>query len=112
MAKAEAAYEDTTAKLEATVKDLDERLAVGHSENDALKARIAALTEDAAKKKTLLDVAEERGLEFAGERDAGTPKLYLIAKMRHFWHVLKPDTLPWWVNFGVVCRVNFCVAFR
>lgn len=34
------------------------------------KARVAALTEDAAKQKALLDVAEERALEFAGERDA------------------------------------------
>ena len=49
---------------------IDERLAVCHGENNDLKARVASLTEDAAKQKALLDVAEERALEFAGERDA------------------------------------------
>ena len=68
--KAEAAAEENVTKLEATVKDLDERLAVCHGENNDLKARVASLTEDAAKQKALLDVAEERALEFAGERDA------------------------------------------
>ena len=94
MAKAEAAYEDTTAKLEATVKDLAERLAVCHGENNEHKAPIAALTEDAAKQKTLLDVAEERALEFAGERDAARAevenqkKALSEAKMAAYKHAL------------------------
>lgn len=80
VAKAEAAAEENVTKLEATVKDLDERLAVCHGENDELKARIVALTEDAAKKKALLDVAEERALEFAGERDAARAEVESLKK--------------------------------
>lgn len=80
VAQAQAVSEENVTKLEATVKDLDERLAVCHGENNDLKARVAALTEDAAKQKALLDVAEERALEFAGERDAARAEVESLKK--------------------------------
>ena len=61
-------------------KDLDERLAVCHCENDELKARIATLTEDVGKQKARLDAADERALEFAGERDAARAEVENLKK--------------------------------